>query len=322
MTTAPDISVVIPCYNAQGWLRRAVASALSQQGAGEIEVILVDDRSTDGTHALIRRLAAEDPRITALQNARNLGPGGSRNAAIAAARGRWVALLDADDAFAPGRLKRLLAVANESGSKVVADLLILYDLAADAVAPTQPPAPGGQRRLQVTDLLEPDPASGLDLGLLKPLFDRSLATSGLWHYSDARHGEDFNLYVDLLLAEVPFTLLQEAHYIFSARIGEISGRFSPGSVTDVDYGAIALASTRLAERLATRPDGADMARLLHARAERARATNRIYGWTTLRKREWGRLRRWLARDPRNRRELLAILRAKLRGHRGSVATLR
>jgi succinoglycan biosynthesis protein ExoO len=318
----PDISVVIPCYNAQGFVTRAVESALAQQGAGTLEVVLVDDCSTDSTLARLHALAAADPRVRVLANARNLGPGGTRNAAIAAARGEWIALLDADDAFAPGRLARLLAVARESRARIVADLPLLHDLAAGALAPTQLPAEGGWRLLTPAELLQPDPASGLDLGLLKPLFHRSLATSGLWAYSDQRHGEDFALYLALLLKGEAFAFLSEAHYVFSARVGEISGRFSPGSVTDVDYSAIAASSLALADEVAALPGGDQLAPLLVARADRARAANPVYGWTVLRKREWARLRRWLARDPRNRRELLAILAAKLGGHRGSVANLR
>lgn len=317
----PDVSVVIPCYNAQAYVRRAVASALAQQGAGTIEVVLVDDCSTDGTDRLIQELAAADVRITAHHNAHNLGPGGTRNAAIAAARGAWVALLDADDAFAPGRLARLLKIAQESGASVVADLPILYDLVAESVAPTQYTTTGGWRLLTTAELLEPDPACGFDFGLMKPMFHRSLAEQGLWRYSDLRHGEDFALYLDLLVKGKAIAFLHEAHYIFSTRIGEISGRFSPGSVTNVDYASMATRIAELAARFDAQPDGAPLAALLRSRAERIRAANRVYGWTVLRKREWRRLGRWLARDPANCRTLLAIVSAKLSGHRGSVDRL-
>jgi len=317
----PDVSVVIPCYNAENHLSRAVESALSQDGAGAIEVVVIDDGSTDGSARLAEALAADDPRIVARRNPRNLGPGGTRNVAIAAARGAWVALLDADDAFAPGRLARLLEVAAESGADIVADLPLLYDLADGCVAPTQLTAVGGWRRLTAPQLMQPDPASGLDLGLMKPIFRRSLAERGLWAYGDVRHGEDFALYLALLLAGEDIVLLQEPHYIFSARIGEVSGRFSPGSVTDVDYTGIADRSAELARRFAAEPGGAELAALLEARADRARVANRVYGWTVLRKGEWQRLARWLRGDPGNAGVLLSILRAKALGHRGKVGDI-
>lgn len=319
--TRPDISVVIPCYNGAAHVGRAIDSALAQQGAGTVEVIVVDDCSTDGSDRLVSDLARADPRIRALANARNLGPGGTRNAAIAAATGAWIALLDADDAFAPGRLARLRAVATDSGADIVADLPILYDLAAGMVAPTQLRATGGWNRLTPLALMEPDPVSGLDLGLMKPMFRRTLAERGLWRYEDVRHGEDFTLYLALLLKGEDIVLLHEAHYIFSARIGEISGRFSPGSVTDVDYLGIARHSTELADRFAAEPGGDQLAALLRARADRARAANRAYGWTAFRKGEWRRLSRWLARDRANRATFLSILRAKALGHRGKVTDL-
>jgi succinoglycan biosynthesis protein ExoO len=319
--TRPDISVVIPCYNGAAHVGRAIASALAQQGAGAIEVVVVDDCSTDGSLQLVQALAGQDPRIIALCNARNMGPGGTRNAAIAAATGQWVALLDADDAFAPGRLARLLAIAADSGADIVADLPILYDLAADTVAPTQLRTEGGWRRLTAPALMEPDPVSGLDLGLMKPIFRRTLASRGLWRYEDVRHGEDFALYLALLLKGEAIVLLHEAHYIFSARLGEVSGRFSPGSVTDVDYTGLARRSLELADRFAAEPGGEQLAALLRARADRVRSANRRYGWTVFRKGEWRRLSRWLAQDSANLGTLLTILRAKAMGHRGKVGDL-
>lgn len=318
MPARPAFSVVVPCYNAGPYLARAVRSTLSQPGAGELEVIIADDVSTDGSLAEAKALAAADPRIRVVRNAVNMGPGGTRNAAIAAATGEWIALLDADDAFAEGRLARLAKIARESGAQIVADLPILYDLGANVTAPTQLPTSGGWRLLAPTDLLNPDPVSGLDLGLLKPIFHHSLADSGLWKYADIRHGEDFTLYLDLLVAGQRFALLHEAHYIFSARVGEVSGRFSPGSVTDVDYRAIAGSSRALAARYAGTAAGAEIATLLGERADRALAANRAYGWTVLRKREWKRLRRWLAADPANGPELARIALAMLGGHRGRV----
>ncbi len=322
MPSRPAFSVVLPCYNAQTWIGRAVQSALRQQGVGEIEVVIVDDRSTDGSLDAAHALAAADPRIRVLQNAANLGPGGTRNAGLAAANGEWIALLDADDAFADGRLSRLAAIAAESSAPIVADLPILFDLGANVEAPTQLATSGGWRLLKPTDLLKPDPISGLDLGLLKPIFHRNLVESGQWRYGDIRHGEDFTLYLDLLTAGQSFALLHEAHYIFSARVGEVSGRFSPGSVTDVDYRAIASGSRGLAAHYADGPEGAEIARLLNEKAERALDANRAYGWTVLRKGEWKRLRRWLASDPANAGELAGIALRKLGGHRGRVERAR
>jgi succinoglycan biosynthesis protein ExoO len=319
--TRPDISVVIPCYNGAAHIGRAIDSALAQEGAGRVEVIVVDDCSTDGSAHLLQNLAKADPRIHVLRNLQNVGPGSSRNVAMAAAGGTWLALLDADDAFAPGRLARLLHVAAESGAEAVSDLPILYDLTARTVAPTQLDARGGWFRLTTEDLVRPDPVAGFDLGLMQPIFKRSLFESGLWKYGRDRHGEDFVLYIDIIEKGVSFVLLKEAFYIYSTRIGELSGRFSPGSVTDVDYTGLARRSLELADRFAAEPGGAQLAALLRARADRAQAANRSYGWTVFRKGEWQRLARWLAQDSANPGTLFRILRAKAMGHRGKVGDL-
>jgi succinoglycan biosynthesis protein ExoO len=315
------VSIVIPAWNAVGFIGRAVASVQAGQednGLHLAEIIVVDDRSTDGTPAILEKLAAQEPRLKILRNAQNLGPGGTRNAGIAAAMGDWVAVLDADDAYASGRLPRLIRLAQGEGLDIIADLPVLYDLAADQAAPEQLPASGQLQRLALADLLRPDPATGLDLGLLKPVFRRGLATQGLWRYPEAvRHGEDFALYFDLVGRHIPFGLLHEAHYIFSTRIGAISGSYSPGSVTSVDYRAIAAHAAELAEAYGAHPDAdPEVMRLLNERQTRALRQNRIHGWTLLRKREWARLGQWLRKDRRNLSQMGRMALAKLVGHRG------
>lgn len=316
-TAAPFVSVVIPAYNCARFFPRALASVQAQEGV-TLEIVAVNDASTDDTLAVLRRLAAGEPRLRVVDNPRNLGPAGTRNAGIAAARGEWVAGLDADDAFAPGRLARLIATAEAEGLDIIADLLVLFDLAAGQAAPEQMPASGKVDRLRLADLLRPDPETGLDLGLLKPVFRRRLARDGLWRYpGELRHGEDFALYFDLVGRGIPFGLLREAHYLFSTRIGAISGEYSPGSVTKVDYRGVAAHAADLARR--TRAGAApdpEVLTLLEERQARLLRMNRIHGWTALRKRNWGQLRFWLGQHPDNRGEMLRMMLAKLRGHRG------
>jgi succinoglycan biosynthesis protein ExoO len=315
------ISVVIPAWNAAPFIRRAVLSAASGQDAPGLrlaEIIVADDASTDDTVAVLEDIARDEPRLRILRNPRNLGPGGTRNAAIAAARGDWIAALDADDAYAPGRLPRLVGAALDGGFDIIADLPVLYDLAAGQPAPDQLAASGALQRLSLVDLLQPDPATGLDFGLLKPVFRRRLADEGLWRYDPAiRHGQDFALYYRLVAEGLSFGLLREAHYIFSTRIGAISGRYSPGSVTRVNYRDLADRTEAMARDHAARPDAsAEVLRLLAARRERILRLNRIYGWTVLRKGEFGRLMRWFREDRRNLPDLLSVIGAKLRGQRG------
>ena len=91
----PEISVIVPVYNAEKTLERCVQS-LREQSLGQIEIILVDDGSGDGSGALCDRLAKRDRRIRVLHKT-NAGQGMARNDGIEAARGVYVAFVDADD---------------------------------------------------------------------------------------------------------------------------------------------------------------------------------------------------------------------------------
>ncbi len=103
----PDVlrvSVIIPAYNAAGVLSEALASVLAE-ATPDVEVVVVDDGSTDGTARLLDRYA---PRVRSIRLA-NGGPGRARNAGVATTRAPLVAFLDADDRWLPGSLHRRLA---------------------------------------------------------------------------------------------------------------------------------------------------------------------------------------------------------------------
>ncbi|MHB8499106.1 MAG: glycosyltransferase family 2 protein [Acidimicrobiales bacterium] len=93
------LSVVLPTHNRSGWLERAARSVLAQEG--ELELIIVDDASTDDTPVVSERLAA-DRRVRVVANPVSLGPGGSRNRGMEEARGDLVGFCDDDDTWVPG----------------------------------------------------------------------------------------------------------------------------------------------------------------------------------------------------------------------------
>ena len=107
-TNAGDdlISVVMACFNGEAFVEQAVRSALGQD-YGDVELIVVDDGSTDGSRAILARLASEFPGRMTVLHQQNQGPYPARNAGLRHARGSLVAFLDADDYWAQDCLSKL-----------------------------------------------------------------------------------------------------------------------------------------------------------------------------------------------------------------------
>ena len=111
------VSVVMPVYNAAAWLPRAVESVLAQSHRN-LELVAVDDGSHDDSLAILRGFAQADARVRVQRQPANGGVAAARNAALAAARGNYVAFLDADDWWHPAKLERQLASLRASGERI------------------------------------------------------------------------------------------------------------------------------------------------------------------------------------------------------------
>lgn len=126
----PLLSVVIPTWNRAQLVREAIRSALVQR-EGEVEVVVVDDASTDATMELLEREFGDCVRVSRLEHRR--GPGGARNAGARLARGEFVAFLDSDDVWLPGKLDAELEVFARfpEGEVVVSDSQNFFEGEAD-----------------------------------------------------------------------------------------------------------------------------------------------------------------------------------------------
>jgi glycosyltransferase involved in cell wall biosynthesis len=105
----PTVTVVIPCYNYGHYLPTALTSVLKQAGVN-VEVIVIDDASPDGSAAVVRELAAGDDRVRPILHRRNRGHIATYNEGLDQANGDYIVLLSADDALTPGALARATAL--------------------------------------------------------------------------------------------------------------------------------------------------------------------------------------------------------------------
>ena len=117
-TPLPRLSFVVPVFNAGAWLRRCLGSLLVQRGV-TLEVIAVDDGSTDGSPEILERAAAAAPEVVRFFSRGHSGAGSSRNFGVSQARGEFVWFVDADDVVPYGAADRLVGVMDDSGADAV-----------------------------------------------------------------------------------------------------------------------------------------------------------------------------------------------------------
>lgn len=280
---APDISVLIAAWRAEAWLARATASALAQTGI-EVEVVVVDDASPDATYVAARRLADADPRIRVARLAENGGPSVARNHALGLARGRFVAVLDADDAMRPDRLARMLRLAEASSAEVVLGNLAICDAEGREEGPFLPPlvlpASLTAEGFVAGNLRA---AGGRSLGYLKPLIRRDFLTrAGLCYDPTLRNGEDYHLILACLLAGARLRVDPVPGYLYTRAAGSVSHRFALDQLS-----ALIAAEDRLLARLCS--EGAAPPLLALLRQRRRGLADLLTTETTLRATRAGRL---------------------------------
>jgi succinoglycan biosynthesis protein ExoO len=232
-----DFSVIIPAYNVSGIIGRAIRSAAAQTFP-PLEILVIDDCSTDDTVEVVRALRREIPSIRLLSTPANGGPSAARNVGLREAKADWIALLDSDDAWKPGRLERLAEVARATSADFVADNLVMWDIVADALFyPAFYELPEPEKQIGLLDMIRAEDDfnfSKTSFGLMKPIFRRKFLADHKLEYDESLNfAEDFMLYVESLFNGAKIILINEAYYIYSLPIGP-SGN-SPHSTTPKDY---------------------------------------------------------------------------------------
>lgn len=200
----PLVSVIVPAHNAAPWLERCLGSLLGQT-LERLEVIVVDDASTDATAAIADAWAARWPeRVRLLRLERNRGAGAARNAGLAVAAGRYAGFADVDDTQEPAMYAALVAAAESAGAQVTVCGLrkVFADGAPDEV---HLPAPGmSPAALLAHDELMPP--------VWNKLFLRSFLESADIRFPDTRVSEDMAFVFKALASAGTVACVPEAFY--------------------------------------------------------------------------------------------------------------
>lgn len=248
-SVAPDrVSVIMPARNAAPFIDAALRS-VRDQSVSDLEILVIDDGSSDATPQIVERHAREDDRVRLLRGA-GRGPAAARNIGLSQAQGAWAAVVDADDLILPDRMRLLLDAARVSKAQVVADnLTAFYD---DGSKPDHlwldGPLWEHPRRLDLASFLSSDDGRGdAGLGYLKPVFRLDwLRRHDLRYDETLTIGEDFDLVSRALAAGATYVFAPFAGYRYRRRSGSISHRFSAAQLD---------AMIAAAQRLAVDLDG-------------------------------------------------------------------
>lgn len=226
MNAYPLVSIIIPAYNTESYIAKAIQSA-QEQTLTNIEIIVIDDCSTDNTLAIAQSF--NDPRITIIHNSENIGVASTRNKAIKLAKGSWLALLDSDDWYEPNRLETLLEVAQKTQADLVSDdVYLIYD---QAPSPWTTVIKMSGQTLAHPLVLEPISfitkqkfeSKSLFVTITKPIINRQFLLGHHLEYDPTlRQGEDYWFYLDCLLQGAKFIFYPYPYYYQRIRSGSLT----------------------------------------------------------------------------------------------------
>ena len=216
MADAPLISVVVPVYNGEPFLGRCLESLL-EQNTPDMEIIVVDDGSRDGTWALLQRMAQEDPRIHPIHQ-KNSGVSAARNTALDHCRGRYIRFADADDLAVPDSSAALINRMEETGSELV---IAGYNEVTGPLRTARSLAPG-ETVLALDDFLQifSRQSNSFYYGVLwNKLFQGDIIRENNIRFpTNMKWGEDFHFVTDYLAHVRQVAYLTSPVYDYQRRI--------------------------------------------------------------------------------------------------------
>ena len=216
-----QVCVIIAARDSAGTIATAIRSALEQAQVGR--VVVVDDGSRDDTSRVATAAAAGDPRYDLVRCESSRGPAAARNLAIGRSQESLIAILDADDYLLPGRFERLLAV---TGWDMIADNVAFVQQSGVSVDPTGDGSPFVMEPAAFVrgNISRAGVARG-EYGFLKPVVRREFLHRFDLRYDESiRLGEDYDLYMRMLLAGGRFLVVNNCGYCALVRPDSLSGQ--------------------------------------------------------------------------------------------------
>lgn len=196
--STPAVSIIVAAYRAGTTLDAALQS-VAAQSRDDWECLVIDDGSDDDTLEVARAWMTRDPRFRVLATGVNAGPSAARNLGLAAARGEWITVLDADDLYEPERLAVLLRGAAQLDVEILFDNQWLLDAAGRSRRWLNFDAAALRRHGLDRFLYQVSGFSRCHWGIAQPLFRRRLLEQSTLRYDPAlRFGEDVLLMAQLI----------------------------------------------------------------------------------------------------------------------------
>ncbi|MEL6666869.1 MAG: glycosyltransferase family A protein [Pseudomonadota bacterium] len=228
MTIALDknkVAIVIAVFNDEANIERAIRSAAAQRlpTSFSLDVVVVDDCSTDDTARVARQVCAEFDCASFLQAPENGGPSKARNIALGHTDAEWYLPLDSDDIMDSDRVSKMIEIATHESVDIVADNLLITqaDTPLEVDRVLWPEKPEGIVPMNAAYFVEHSydmPQERSELGFLKPLISRKKLDSPEAPYlSELRFAEDYELYTRLLLDGASAVLVEPCGYYFIQR---------------------------------------------------------------------------------------------------------
>lgn len=234
MSEAVKVSVILPVHNGAEFISSAMDSILAQDYP-HLELIVVDDASSDGTVGVIR--SYRDQRLHLVRLARNMGPAHARNVGLRRSRGSWVGFIDADDVWHRSRLSKLMSLSQEYHNVCVAsDVLACLSGRQGQLIPLRSVSRARGRRESVFGYgsMAEFAALGFDL---KPICPRSAIVQHRIFFRAEDHGTEWREFLlRLLYFGLSFVVLNEPLYRYRVVPNSLSSAYGTlrGEIAVID----------------------------------------------------------------------------------------